>query len=200
MAALLGRQSKTPSHSGGSVFWQRKPRCRRCCIARVCVAQHNSNAHHRVVYTSWSIAHSLFLYLSGALLFFDSIVHQQIRASVAGIKQRLELGLAIVAAMAAGCPSFIQQRLDQLMQYVTPLLASPLVGESGAYEAALALARCLPPPQLATAAVPIAAALRLVQMSAATGASARISQSTNETLHDLLGLCSPVRYLYERGF
>ena len=102
----------------------------------------------------------------------DSYVRQQIRASVAGIKQRLELGLAIVTAMAAGCPSFIRERLDQLMQHVTPLLASPLVGESGAYEAALALARCLPPPALAAAAVSIAAALRLVQMSASTGAQA----------------------------
>ncbi len=102
----------------------------------------------------------------------ESPVRLQIRASVAGIKQRLELGLAIIAAMAAGCPSFIQERLDQLMQCVTPLLASSLVGESSAYEAALAMARCLPPPALAAAAVPIATALRLVQMSAATGALA----------------------------
>jgi len=74
--------------------------------------------------------------------------------------------------MAAGCPGFIQGRLEQLMQYVTPLLASPLVGEGGAYEAVLAMARCLPSPALAAAAVPIATALRLVQMSAATGAPA----------------------------
>ena len=74
--------------------------------------------------------------------------------------------------MATGCPDFVQGRLDQLTLYVSPLLASPLVGEGGAFEAALALARCLQPPALVAAAVPIAAALRLVHMSAATGALA----------------------------
>ena len=110
---------------------------------------------------------------------------QQIRVSVAGIKQRLELGLATIAAMAAGCLSFIQDRLDQLMQYVTPLLASPLVGEGSAYEAALALARCLPTTALAAAAVPIAAALRLVHMSAATGEQLLDTSSIHEAPHVL---------------
>ena len=63
----------------------------------------------------------------------------------------------------------MSERLDQLSPFVSPLLASPLVGEGAAYEAMLALARCLPPP-LTAAAVPFAAALRLVEMSAATGA------------------------------
>jgi hypothetical protein len=95
---------------------------------------------------------------------------------VAGVKQTLELGLAVVAAVGACSRSFIAERLDQLTPLVSPLLASPLVGEGAAYEAMLALARCLPPP-LATAAVPIAVALRLVEMSAAIGAQGAASKS-----------------------
>ena len=102
----------------------------------------------------------------------DKFSRQQIRAKVAGVKRTLELGLAVLAAMAIGSPGFVHERLDQLTQHVNPLLASPLVGEGAAFQAALALARCLPPPALVAAAVPIAAALRLVQMSDATGAPA----------------------------
>ena len=88
------------------------------------------------------------------------------------MKQTLELGVAVVCAVSSGSPNFIFERLDQLTPLISPLLASPLVGEGAAYNAMLALARCLPPP-LGAAAVPIAAALRLVEMSAATGAQAQ---------------------------
>lgn len=80
------------------------------------------------------------------------------------IKDRLDTGLTALAAAVTGNPSFAAQQLDDLKPLVLPLLASPLVGEGSAYDAAHTLARCLPS-ALQDAAYAVASALQMVIQS-----------------------------------
>ncbi len=98
----------------------------------------------------------------------------QVRAHVAGIKARLEGGLAAVAAAAAGDAAFTSSHLEDVAPLATPLLASPLVGEGAAWEAVRAMAAALPR-GLNIAATSLATALRLVSLQAATGEAAHRS-------------------------
>ena len=92
----------------------------------------------------------------------------QTRADVQAIKDRLDRGLTALAAAVKGNPDFAAEQLDDLKPLVLPLLASPLVGEGSAYDAAYALARCLPT-ALRTAAYAVASALQMVIQSQQQG-------------------------------
>lgn len=98
----------------------------------------------------------------------------QVRAHVAGIKARLEAGLAALAAAAAGDAAFTSSHLEDVAPLAAPLLASPLVGEGAAWEAVRAMAAALPR-GLNIAATSLATALRLVSLQAATGEAAHLS-------------------------
>lgn len=63
-------------------------------------------------------------------------------------------------------------QLDSLRPLVLPLLASPFVGASAAFDCCRTLAGCLPGAALAGAATPIACSLRLVELTAAEGPAA----------------------------
>jgi hypothetical protein len=71
---------------------------------------------------------------------------QQVRTEVAGIKRRLERGLAALTGAASGDRTFTAAHLDEFLEPVLPLLGSPLVGEGAGFEAVHALAQvCLLP-------------------------------------------------------
>lgn len=89
---------------------------------------------------------------------------------MAAVKEKLERGIAVLAAVCEGNPGATAERLEEPSALLTPLLASPLVGEAAAFQALLGLARCLPS-GLAASSLAIATALRLVVMSQAYGAS-----------------------------
>lgn len=84
------------------------------------------------------------------------------------IKDRLDRGLTALASAVSGNQSFAAQQLDGLKPLVLPLLGSPLVGEGSAYDAAYALARCLPT-ALHDAAYAVATSLQLVIQSQQEG-------------------------------
>ena len=92
----------------------------------------------------------------------------QVRAHVNAVKERLDRGLTVLAAVCLGNPPFTAERLESLSHLVTPLLDSPLVGEGSAFEAMLALARCLPE-GLGRSALAISTSLRLVVLSQTFG-------------------------------
>lgn len=92
----------------------------------------------------------------------------QTRAAIQSIKDRLDIGLAALASTATGNPAYAAQQLDGLKPLVLPLLASPIVGEGSAYNAAYALARCLPG-ALHDAAFAVASALQMVMQSQLEG-------------------------------
>lgn len=92
----------------------------------------------------------------------------QTRADVQAIKDRLDTGLTALASAVEGNPAFAAQQLDDLKPLVLPLLASPLVGEGSAYDAAYALARCLPS-SLHSAAYAVATSLQMVIQSQQQG-------------------------------
>lgn len=92
----------------------------------------------------------------------------QTRAAIQGIKDRLDIGLAALASSVIGNPAYAAQQLDDLKPLVLPLLASPIVGEGSAYDAACALARCLPG-ALHDAAFAVASALQMVMQSQLEG-------------------------------
>ena len=66
--------------------------------------------------------------------------------------------------MVSGHPLFAAEHLNEIAPLVTPLLASPVVGDGSAFDAVVALAGCMPR-GLADGKVAIAAALRLVELS-----------------------------------
>jgi hypothetical protein len=88
----------------------------------------------------------------------------QTRADIQAIKDRLDKGLAALAAAVTGNQAYAAKQLDDLKPFVLPLLASPVVGEGSAYDAAYALARCLPG-ALHDAAFAVASALQMVVQS-----------------------------------
>lgn len=92
----------------------------------------------------------------------------QTRAEIQAIKERLDTGLAALASTVTGNPAYAAQQLDDLKPLVLPLLASPIVGEGSAYDAAYALARCLPG-ALHDAAFAVASALQMVMQSQLDG-------------------------------
>ena len=92
----------------------------------------------------------------------------QTRAAIQGIKKRLDTGLAALASTVTGNPAYAAQQLDDLKPLVLPLLASPIVGEGSAYDAAYALARCLPG-ALHDAAFAVASALQMGMQSQLEG-------------------------------
>ena len=102
----------------------------------------------------------------------------QTRADVQAIKGRLDTGLTALAAAVTGNPSFAAQQLDDLKPLVLPLLASPLVGEGSAYDAAHTLARCLPS-ALQDAAYAVASALQMVIQSQQHGTFCQTLPSFN---------------------
>lgn len=97
-----------------------------------------------------------------------SLVCTQTRADIQAIKQRLDTGMAALASTVAGNPAYAAKQLDDLKPLVLPLLASPIVGEGSAYDAAYALARCLPA-ALHDAAFAVASALQMVMQSQLEG-------------------------------
>ena len=79
------------------------------------------------------------------------------------IQQQLERGLAALAGAAPGNRAFTAQHLADFLDLVLPLLGSPLVGESAAFEAVRSLAECLPG-VLGQHGLSVARALRLVEL------------------------------------
>ena len=92
----------------------------------------------------------------------------QTRADIQAIKNRLDKGLAALASAVTGNQAYAAKQLDDLKPFVLPLLASPVVGEGSAYDAAYALARCLPG-ALHEAAFAVASALQMVVQSRQEG-------------------------------
>ncbi|CAG9462953.1 unnamed protein product [Pedinophyceae sp. YPF-701] len=84
-----------------------------------------------------------------------------VRARLVEMRKTLDLGLELVGAMAIGAPTFVADRLDDLGPLVTPLLASPVVGDSSASECSALLAGSLPDP-LAEHRRAVGQALRIV--------------------------------------
>eukprot|EP00887_Chlorella_sp_A99_P001204 scaffold14.g1204.t1 len=87
-----------------------------------------------------------------------------VRARVEAVREALARGLAALGAAAAGRPAFTAAQLGTFGPPVLPLLTSPLVGGSAAFDCARRLAACLPG-ELARAAQPLAASLRLVALT-----------------------------------
>lgn len=85
------------------------------------------------------------------------------RARVVEIRDKLARGLEALAGAARGNPVFTLDHLQELSGLVMPLMASPLVGEGAAFEAARALATCLPDP-LDRQSLAVACALHAVAM------------------------------------
>ncbi|XP_050384454.1 protein ILITYHIA [Argentina anserina] len=83
-----------------------------------------------------------------------------IREKVREIQKNLSLMLKALGEMAIANPVFAHSRLPSLVNYVEPLLRSPIVSDI-AYEAMVKLSRCTAPP-LCNWALDIATALRLV--------------------------------------
>ena len=92
----------------------------------------------------------------------------QTRADIQAIKDRLDKGLTALASAVTGNQAYAAKQLDDLKPFVLPLLASPVVGEGSAYDAAYALARCLPG-ALHDAAFAVASALQMVLQSRQEG-------------------------------
>ncbi|DBB12167.1 TPA: hypothetical protein ACH3X3_006274 [Trebouxia sp. C0006] len=92
----------------------------------------------------------------------------QTRADIQAIKDRLDKGLTALASAVTGNQAYAAKQLDDLKPFVLPLLASPVVGEGSAYDAAYALARCLPG-ALHEAAFAVASALQMVVQSRQEG-------------------------------
>lgn len=92
----------------------------------------------------------------------------QTRADVQAMKERLDTGMTALASAVTGNTTYAAQQLGDLKPLVLPLLASPIVGEGSAYDAAYALARCLPG-SLHDAAFAVATALQLVMQSQMEG-------------------------------
>ena len=92
----------------------------------------------------------------------------QTRADIQAIKDRLDKGLTALASAVTGNQAYAAKQLDDLKPFVLPLLASPVVGEGSAYDAAYALARCLPG-ALHDAAFAVASALQMVVQSRQEG-------------------------------
>ena len=90
--------------------------------------------------------------------------------------------MAALASTVAGNPAYAAKQLDDLKLLVLPLLASPIVGEGSAYDAAYALARCLPG-ALHDAAFAVASALQMVMQSQLEGKSPVCSILTSNTEH-----------------
>ena len=101
----------------------------------------------------------------------DFLFGTQTRADVQAIKERLDTGMTALASAVAGNTTYAAQQLDDLKPLVLPLLASPIVGEGSAYDAAYALARCLPG-ALHDAAFAVATALQLVMQTQLEGEAA----------------------------
>lgn len=87
-----------------------------------------------------------------------------VRRGVAAIKDRLDRGLELAAVSSVAAPRFTCVHLDELSALVQPLLSSTLVGDSTAFHACAALAKCLPAP-LGGKAFTLTSALRLVQLN-----------------------------------
>lgn len=83
-----------------------------------------------------------------------------IREKVRGVQKNLSLMLRALGEMAIANPIFAHSQLPSLVQFVEPLLRSPIVGEV-AYETLVKLARCTALP-LCNWALDIATALRLI--------------------------------------
>ena len=86
------------------------------------------------------------------------------RAKVVGVRDELSRGLTALAAVAGGDSAFTAGHLDGLRERVLPLLASPLVGATAAFDCCRQLAACLPG-ELGVAALPLACSLRLVMLT-----------------------------------
>jgi hypothetical protein len=91
------------------------------------------------------------------------LVVSQVRASVVEIRDKLARGLQALAGATRGNPVFTLDHLQELAGLVMPLMASPLVGEGAAFEAAQTLATCLPDP-LDRQSLAVACALRAVSL------------------------------------
>ncbi|PRW50843.1 Translational activator GCN1 isoform A [Chlorella sorokiniana] len=96
----------------------------------------------------------------------------EVRAKVVGVRDGLRRGLAALAAVAGGNRAFTAEQLDVFCPLAFPLLTSPLVGATAAFDACSTLAGCLPVPELSGAALPIACSLRLVLLTQKEGAAA----------------------------
>lgn len=83
------------------------------------------------------------------------------RRRVVEIRDKLAQGLEALAGVANGNPVFTGDHLQELAGLVTPLMASPLVGEGACFEAARALASSLPDP-LDRQSLAVACALHVV--------------------------------------
>ena len=94
----------------------------------------------------------------------------EMRAGVVAIREKLATGLTALGAFASGASpsSFTVDHLGELAAPALPLLTSPLVGGTTAFECVSKLAACIsgPPGYIA---VDIAAALRLVAQTDASG-------------------------------
>ncbi|KAK9866109.1 hypothetical protein WJX84_009505 [Apatococcus fuscideae] len=110
----------------------------------------------------------------------------QVRQRVCDLRDRLDRGSRALCGMVSGHPLFAAEHLNEIAPLVTPLLASPVVGDGSAFDAVVALAGCMPR-GLADGKVAIAAALRLVELSN-LGSQGQISpeqQPITQTVHDL---------------
>ena len=90
--------------------------------------------------------------------------------------------MAALASTVAGNPAYAAKQLDDLKSLVLPLLASPIVGEGSAYDAAYALARCLPG-ALHDAAFAVDSALQMVMQSEVQGKPPLCFALTSDTQH-----------------
>jgi hypothetical protein len=88
----------------------------------------------------------------------------EVRSKVAAVGAELARALAALAAAASGDRAFTSTKLDVLRPLVLPLLTSPLVGATAAFDCCRQLAACLPG-QLAAAALPVTCSLRLIELT-----------------------------------
>nr|XP_043618177.1 protein ILITYHIA [Erigeron canadensis] len=83
-----------------------------------------------------------------------------VREKVMSIRKNLSLLLKVLGEMAIANPVFTHSELPSLVEFVTPLLHSPIVDEV-AYETMVKLSKCTAPP-LSNWGLDIATALRLI--------------------------------------
>ncbi|KAI3427088.1 hypothetical protein D9Q98_007027 [Chlorella vulgaris] len=96
----------------------------------------------------------------------------EVRSKVARVGAELARALAALAAAASGDRAFTSTKLDVLRPLVLPLLTSPLVGATAAFDCCRQLAACLPG-QLAAAALPVTCSLRLIELTEQEGSAAQ---------------------------
>ena len=84
----------------------------------------------------------------------------EVRAGMRVAKAKLSKFLAVIVSVCEASPDYAKESIDQMGSFATPLLNSPLVGETAAFPAVVSLARCLPHP-LGSHPCDVAAALCL---------------------------------------